>query len=127
MVPHGPRRTAAGLSPRVKVGGAPADVEAVKAGNEALIAGSAFNRYEVVPFKGLVTYLSPASLVDAYGDAYFIARIKPTNLEALQPGVIAMLSVGQGAKISIKSSERSVLAFLLGPLIRGSSQVFAEC
>ena len=66
-------------------------------------------------------------LVDAYGDAYFIARIKPTNLEALQPGVIAMLSVGQAAKISIKSSERSVLAFLLGPLIRGSSQVFTEC
>ncbi len=81
----------------------------------------------MVPFKGLVTYLSPASLLDANGGADFIARIKPTNLEALQPGVIAMLSVGQAAKISIKSSERSVLAFLLGPLIRGSSQVFTEC
>ena len=104
----------------------PADVAAVKVGNEALIALSAFNRYEVVPFKGLVTYLSPASLVDANGDAYFIARIKPANLDALPPGVIAMLSVGQAAEISIKSSERSVLAFLLGPLIRGSSQVFTE-
>uniref|UniRef100_UPI00404898C7 HlyD family efflux transporter periplasmic adaptor subunit n=1 Tax=Polynucleobacter sp. TaxID=2029855 RepID=UPI00404898C7 len=104
----------------------PADVAAVRVGNDALIALSAFNRYEVVPFKGHVTYLSPASLVDANGDAYFIVRVTPTDLEALPSGVIAMLSVGQAAEISIKSSDRSVLAFLLGPLIRGSSQVFTE-
>ena len=98
----------------------------MRVGNDALIALSAFNRYEVVPFKGHVTYLSPASLVDANGDAYFIVRVTPTDLEALPSGVIAMLSVGQAAEISIKSSDRSVLAFLLGPLIRGSSQVFTE-
>lgn len=104
----------------------PSDISSVKVGHSALIALSAFNRYEVTPFPGKVTYVSPASLTNADGETYFIARITPDRSPALPKQVEQLLDVGQTADISIRSSERSVLAFLLSPLIRGSSKVFTE-
>lgn len=104
----------------------PTDISSVKVGNDALIALSAFNRYEVTPFNGKVSYVSPASLTNSEGETYFIARITPESTAKLPKEVVRLLDVGQTADISIKSSERSVMAFLLAPIIRGSSKVFTE-
>lgn len=104
----------------------PKDISSVKVGNDALIALSAFNRYEVTPFSGSVTYVSQASLTNNEGETYFIARISPTQDAKIPREVVRLLGVGQTADISIKSSERSVMAFLLDPLMRGSSKVFTE-
>lgn len=104
----------------------PADISSVKIGHPALIALSAFNRYEVTPFPGRVIYVSPASITNSEGNTYFIARIAPDAPTQLPKDVVNLLDVGQTADISIKSSDRSVLAFLLAPLIRGSSKVFSE-
>lgn len=104
----------------------PTDISSVKVGNEALIALSAFNRYEVTPFNGKVSYVSQASLTNSEGETYFIARITPEATTKLPKEVVRLLDVGQTADISIKSSERSVMAFLLAPIIRGSSKVFIE-
>jgi len=104
----------------------PADISSVKIGNNALIALTSINRYEVTPFPGKVTYVSPASLTDSDGETYFIARITPSPLHELPQNIVQLLGVGQTADISIKSSERSVLAFLMSPIIRGFARVFTE-
>lgn len=104
----------------------PMDIGSVKLGNEALIALSSLNRYEVTPFLGRVVYLSPASLMDPEGQPFFIARIRPLDQAALPKDVIAAIGSGQTAEISIMSQDRSVLAFLLAPLMRGASRVFTE-
>lgn len=104
----------------------PADISSVKVGNSALIALSSINRYEVTPFPGKVIYVSPASLTDSDGEVYLIARITPSPLQELPQNVVQLLAVGQTADISIKSSEWSVLAFLMSPIIRGLGRVFTE-
>jgi multidrug efflux pump subunit AcrA (membrane-fusion protein) len=104
----------------------PSDITSVKEGNSALIALSSTNRYETSSFAGKVTYVSPASLLDNDGNPYFVAHIMPDQDGNIQAAITRLFDVGQVAEISIKSSERSVLAFLLNPLIRGSSKVFTE-
>jgi HlyD family type I secretion membrane fusion protein len=104
----------------------PSDIASVKVGNTALIALSSVNRYETSSFAGKVTYVSPASLLDNDAKPYFVAHVVPETEVDLPLEITRLLDVGQVAEISIKSSERSVLAFLLNPLMRGGSKVFTE-
>jgi multidrug efflux pump subunit AcrA (membrane-fusion protein) len=104
----------------------PTDISMVKVGNPARITLTAFNRYEVKPIIGKVTYVSSSSLVDSEGKSFFLARVTPDvgYLEAVQK--VSPLGVGMSAEISISSGSRSILAFLLSPLMRGASKTFTE-
>ncbi len=104
----------------------PPDISMVKVGNSARITLTAFNRYEVKPIVGKVTYVSSSSLVDSEGKSFFLARITPDvgYLDAVQK--VSPLGVGMSAEISISSGSRSILAFLMSPLIRGANKTFTE-
>ena len=104
----------------------PSDISMVKVGNPARIALATFNRYEVPPIKGKVSYVSPSALSDADGKSFFIARILPDDTKFRTPKQMESIDVGMAADISISSGTRSVLSFLLSPLIRGASTTFTE-
>jgi adhesin transport system membrane fusion protein len=104
----------------------PSDISTVQIGNKARVTLTAFNRYEVKPLLGSVTYVSSSSMLDSEGKSYFLARITP---DAGQLNVLDkknVVNVGMTAEISIRSGTRSVLAFILSPLMRGSSTVFTQ-
>jgi multidrug efflux pump subunit AcrA (membrane-fusion protein) len=104
----------------------PSDISMVQIGNKARVTLTAFNRYEVKPLLGAVTYVSSSSMLDSEGKSYFLARVTP---DAGQLNVLDkknVINVGMTAEISIRSGTRSVLAFILSPLMRGSSNVFTQ-
>jgi len=101
------------------------DISSVAIGNPARVTLHASNRYEVKPKMGKVTYVSPSSLTNDKGESYFITRIKLDKpLTADDIGNVS--TTGHSADISIKSGSRSVLAFVMSPLLRGSERVFQE-
>lgn len=104
----------------------PSDISMVQVGNKARVTLTAFNRYEIKPLLGSVTYVSSSSMMDSEGHNYFLARITPDagQLDALDKK--NAVNVGMTAEISIRSGTRSVLAFILSPLMRGSSTVFTQ-
>jgi len=103
----------------------PMDIASVAVGNPAKVTLRAVNRYEVKPRHGKVVYVSPASLETEQGDRYFITRIA-LNEDVTGPDAAMLSEVGHVADISVKSGQRSVLAFVLSPLVRGAERVFQE-
>ena len=103
----------------------PSDIASVRVGYPAKVTLRAVNRYEVKPLYGQVSYVSPASIEAEDGSRYFIARITlDEGNQLLSEGLVS--DVGHTADISVKSGQRSVLAFVLSPLVRGAERVFQE-
>ena len=102
----------------------PSDIESVSVGDPAKVTLNALNRYEANPLDGEVVYVSPSSFEDENGQTYFIARISLLDNSELE--INSDNGVGYTADISVKSGERSVLAFVLSPIVRGIERTFKE-
>lgn len=104
----------------------PADISSVSVGNEAAINFVSANRYEVDPFEGEVTYVSPSSIEGDDGSVYFLATVELNEGQYQREDISFLDDVGQVVDISVRSGQRSVLAFVLSPLVRGAERVFQE-
>jgi multidrug resistance efflux pump len=102
------------------------DIAAVSVGSEASISLMSVNRYEVQPFLGEVVYISPAAQEDEEGNLFFTSKIALLSGQSARPDAKHLQDIGQLADISVKSGQRSVLAYLLSPLVRGSEKIFTE-
>lgn len=102
------------------------DISAVLVGSEASISLMSVNRYEVQPFLGEVVFISPAAQEDEEGNLFFSSKIALLPGQSARPDAKHLKDIGQLADISVKSGQRSVLAYLLSPLVRGSEKIFTE-
>jgi membrane fusion protein, adhesin transport system len=108
----------------------PADIGFVRAGLQAEVKLSAYDYYTYGGLKGTIEYLSPDALGDerAAGpdNTYYRARIR-TDAATLRGKDDKPLPVlpGMTAAIEIRTGDRSVMHFLLKPMMKGT-EAFRE-
>ena len=104
----------------------PQDISAVREGMPARIVISTYNRHEVKPLQGKVLFVSPSAMSDKEGRDYYLVRVKPHAQSVETPFGSEPLGLGLTAEVSISAGKRSVLAFLLAPLLKESEKAFTE-
>lgn len=120
------------LTPKVLVEARvkPADIGFVKVGLPAEVKLSAFDYYTYGGLKGAVEYISPDALGDdgktgAPDRTYYRVLIRSEQPRIQSKGKLLDVLPGMTARIEIRTGERSVLQFLLKPVLR-SKEAFRE-
>jgi HlyD family secretion protein/epimerase transport system membrane fusion protein len=103
----------------------PADVDGVRAGLSADVRFPAFDGTEIPRLTGTVTTVSADRLIGAGGAAYFLARVQVNESELARLGGRALIP-GMPAEVLINKSERTLLSYLLAPLIHAVWTAFRE-
>lgn len=102
----------------------PEDIDDVRIGQEATVRFSTVNPHGKTAFKGHVVTLSPAR-IEANGGAFYQAQIVLDDpAQARRDGLT--LQPGIPASVNIKTRERSLFEYLLGPLTDAVSRSFRE-
>lgn len=123
IVPIGPRVL---VEARIK----PADIGFVKVGSHAEVKLSAYDYYTYGGLKGVVEYISPDALGEesktaAQDNTYYRALIRSDVSTLKSKGKPLVVMPGMTANIDIRTGERSILQFLLKPVLK-SQEAFRE-
>ncbi len=105
----------------------PQDIISVKTGQETKVQLSAFQRKTTPPVKGRVTYISPDLIgkETAQGTVqYYEAHVEVDNDDLLAKN--AYLSPGMPVTCYITTDKRTVISYLLDPLLRNVDQAMRE-
>lgn len=107
----------------------PADIGFIQLGMPAEIKLSAYEYYTYGGLKGTIEYLSPDALTDERGgpdSSYYRARIRTdaSHLRGKGDRALAVLP-GMVANVEIRTGDRTVMEFLLKPMLKGS-EAFRE-
>jgi len=103
----------------------PSDIDGVKGGLSADIRFPAFDGTEIPRLNGMVATVSADRLVGSGGTAYFLVRVQvgEAELERLRG---RRLIPGMPAEVLINKTERTLLSYLLAPLVHGIWTAFRE-
>lgn len=103
------------------------DIDSVSVGLLADIRFSAFNTNQSKSIDGEVIYVSADSLKDVNGFEYYEIKVKITKkgLQELKENNLFLLS-GMPVEIAIKTSERTMLSYLLKPFLDMFKRAFNE-
>jgi len=105
----------------------PQDIVSVKAGQDSKVQLAAFQRESTPPVKGKVTYVSPDLLTQQTAQgfvSYYEAHVEvdPEDLAAKN----AYLSPGMPVSCYITTEKRTVISYLLGPLLKNVDTALRE-
>ena len=108
----------------------PADIGFVRLGLSALVKLSAYDYYTYGGLRGSVEYISPDALGDdgktgAPDRTYYRVLIRSEQPSIQSKGKSLDVIPGMTARVEIRTGERSVLQFLLKPVLR-SKEAFRE-
>jgi HlyD family type I secretion membrane fusion protein len=103
----------------------PSDIDGVKAGLSADVRFPAFDGTEIPRLKGTVTTVSADRLIGSAGTAYFLVRVQVDEAELARLGGRTLIP-GMPAEVLINKSERTLLRYLLSPVIHGIWTAFRE-
>ena len=108
----------------------PADIGFVRLGLSTLVKLSAYDYYTYGGLKGTVEYISPDALGDdpksgAPDRTYYRVLIRSEQPRIEARGKALDVIPGMTARVEIRTGERSVLQFLLKPVLR-SKEAFRE-
>ncbi|TMM46121.1 HlyD family type I secretion periplasmic adaptor subunit [Qipengyuania marisflavi] len=105
----------------------PQDIGSVRIGQPAKIGITAFDQSVYGSLDGEVVTISPDSIVDERsGDVFYLVRVR-TELASI-PSVGGELEIGSGmiADVSLLGDKRTVLQYILSPLLRFGQGAFRE-
>jgi HlyD family type I secretion membrane fusion protein len=103
----------------------PADIDGVKSGLLADVRFPAFNSTDIPRLTGSVTRVSADRLTTTSGAPYFLVRVQVSESELARLGGLSLIP-GMPAEILIKKSDRTLLQYLLSPVIHGIWTAFRE-
>jgi HlyD family type I secretion membrane fusion protein len=103
----------------------PSDIDGVKPGLSADIRLPAFDSNEIPRLSGVVTTVSADRLIGSGGTPYFLVRIQVQESELARLSGLTLIP-GMPAEVLINKSERTLLTYLLSPLLRGIWTAFRE-
>jgi HlyD family type I secretion membrane fusion protein len=103
----------------------PADIDGVKSGLLADVRFPAFNSTDIPRLTGSVTRVSADRLTNTSGAPYFLVRVQVSESELARLGGLSLIP-GMPAEILIKKSDRTLLQYLLSPVIHGIWTAFRE-
>ena len=105
----------------------PVDIDAVAPEQQARVHFLAFTQRNLPQIKGIVHSISADSMLDEVsGTSYYLARIEvlPGELEKL--GEDIKISAGMPAEVLIMSGERTLLQYLVQPVLDSLRRTFRE-
>ena len=105
----------------------PVDIDAVAPEQRAQIHFLAFTQRNLPQIKGIVHSISADSMLDEVsGTSYYLARVEvvPGELEKLGEGI--KISAGMPAEVLIMSGERTLLQYLVQPILDSLRRSFRE-
>ncbi len=105
----------------------PQDITRVHNGQETKVQLSAFNRNITPPVPGIVTYIAPDLITEQTPrgmTSYYIAHIEVTQKDLKENN--AYLSPGMPAACYITTEKRSVISYLLEPLLINADRSMRE-
>lgn len=108
----------------------PQDIDKVRGGLAAAVKFPAFNAQRTPRLDGRVTTVSPAQITDnspqSQGKAYFTAQIELPPSELARLGREHTLLPGMPAEVFIETTPRSILSYLIKPLVDSMSLLGRE-
>jgi HlyD family secretion protein len=105
---------------------APQDIDQVRAGQPAFLRLSAFNQQTTPELEGRVLAVSPDLVTDrASGASFFVVQIGIDDREAAS-GLEQGLTPGMPVEVFLRTSDRTVLSYLLKPVSDQVSRAFRE-
>lgn len=104
----------------------PADIDVVHPGLPAQVRFTALSQRSTVPVDGELTSVSADSFTDERtGESYFLGRVRiPLNTSELLDG--ATLHPGMQAEVIILTGERTMIDYLVQPLLDSFNRAFRE-
>ncbi len=101
----------------------PRDIAFLRPGQKAMVKFTAYDFSIYGGLEGKLEHIGADSVVDEKGNAFYIVRVR-TN----QPSLGNNLPVipGMVAEVDIVTGEKSVLTYLLKPVLRASARAFTE-
>jgi adhesin transport system membrane fusion protein len=108
----------------------PSDIGFVRVGSPAEVKLAAYDYYTYGGLKGVIEYISPDALGEesktaAQDNTYFRALIRSDVSTLKAKGKVLTVMPGMTASVDIRTGERSVLQFLLKPVLK-SQEAFRE-
>jgi len=103
----------------------PADIDGVQNGLAADVRFPAFNSTDVPRLTGRVTMVSADRLTGTGGAPYFLVRVQVIESELARLGGLNLIP-GMPAEVLIKKSDRTLLQYLLSPVLHGIWTAFRE-
>ena len=104
----------------------PVSIDKVHEGQRAAIRFPAFNAKTTPRLEGKVIKVSPAQITDQQGKAYFTAQIEVPAEEIARIGKGHELLPGMPAEVYIETGDRSMLSYLIKPLVDAMFGAFRE-
>ncbi len=104
----------------------PNDIDVVRKGLEARVRLTPYSARQLAPLKGVVLSVSADAITDERtGQKYYLARIElaPIPAELLKPN---SLYPGMPVEVMIVTGERTMLDYILSPLIKSFGRAFRE-
>jgi HlyD family type I secretion membrane fusion protein len=103
----------------------PSDIDGVKPALPADVRFPAFDGTESPRLTGTVTTVSADRLIGAGGTAYFLVRVQVAEGELARLDGRTLVP-GMPAEVLISKSERTLLSYLVAPLVHGLWTAFRE-
>jgi HlyD family type I secretion membrane fusion protein len=105
----------------------PNDITDVKVGMKAQVTLTSYNPRTTPPVEGEVILVSADATTDeATRETYYVVQVKVEPSELAKAGPRVRLSPGMPAQVAIVTSERTIMDYLLGPLIESMQTSLRE-
>ena len=104
----------------------PTDIDQVRKGQKARVIFSGFDRQATPEFHGTVTFVSADLSQDQHtGESFYRIKVRLDPATAPQPSRLA-LKPGMPAEVFIETGDRSILSYLIKPLMDQIRHAFRE-
>lgn len=103
----------------------PSDIDGVKTGLSADVRFPAFDGTQTPRLTGTVTTVSADRLIGAGGTTYYLVRVQVDEAELARLGGRTLIP-GMPAEVLINKSERTLLSYLLAPIVHNIWTAFRE-
>jgi HlyD family secretion protein len=104
----------------------PGDIDKVRGGQAASVRFPSLNAKTTPRLEGYVTTVSPAQIADQQGRTYFTAQIELSAEEIAKIGKEHQLVPGMPAEVYIETRARSILSYLVKPLVDAVTPLFRD-
>jgi adhesin transport system membrane fusion protein len=104
----------------------PVDIAYLHPGQKAVIKITAYDFTVFGGLDGELVQISPDSLVDDKGNSYYVVRVQTDQLFLGKMGRTLEIIPGMTADVEILTGEKTVLSYILKPVLRAKSRAFSE-
>jgi adhesin transport system membrane fusion protein len=104
----------------------PQDIAYIYPGQKAMVKFTAYDFTIYGGLEGKVTHISADTIVDEQGDSYYLVRIKTDKNYLEKNGKKMEIIVGMTANVDIITGKKSVLDYMLKPILKAKYNAMTE-